>query len=62
MSDTICAWIFQTATSSGTIVSQASGPGGIAREPAVTAAVAAARRVISRAALEANAFNVRISP
>ena len=43
MSLTICAWIRQIAISSGRIVSQPSGPGGKASEPAVSAARWAAR-------------------
>src|SRR6187549_1100423 len=49
MSATICAWIFQTAMSSGTKVTQPRGPGGSASVPDAIAALAAAAFATARA-------------
>ena len=51
MSLTIWPWIFQIVISSGSRVSQPSGPGGSASEPAVSAARWAARLASRRASL-----------
>src|SRR5882672_1172791 len=50
MSATMRAWIFHTASSSGTMVSQPIGPTGNASVPAVAAALAAAALATLRAA------------
>src|SRR5690242_6936185 len=50
MSDTICAWMRQIATRSGTTVSNPKTPGGSASAPDTAAAREAARRAIAFAA------------
>src|SRR6478735_7944099 len=59
MSATSCAWIFQTVTISGRIVSQPIGPSGTANAPAVSEALAAALVMAARDSFSASLLFLR---